>query len=130
MMGAYAIGIVVMLVSMLVSWQLKSRFQKYSKTPLATGMSGAEPATLEEREFLGAQGLPVRATGTRFGHTVEAAFPLNLGLAALSLARKELFPPMDGSGNEVAMSGAPSQIMVISTGHWRGEGVALVDAAE
>ncbi len=97
---------------------------------IVTGMSGAEPATLEEREFLGAQGLPVRATGTSFGHTFEAAFPLNLGLAALSLARKELFPPMDGSGNEVAMSGTPSQIMVISTGHWRGEGVALVEAAE
>lgn len=44
MMGAYLIGIVVMLVSMLVSWQLKSRFQKYSKTPLANGMSGAEIA--------------------------------------------------------------------------------------
>ena len=44
MMGAYVIGIVVMLVSMLVSWQLKSRFQKYSKTPLANGMSGAEVA--------------------------------------------------------------------------------------
>lgn len=43
-MGAYLIGIVVMLVSMLVSWQLKSRFQKYSKTPLANGMSGAEAA--------------------------------------------------------------------------------------
>jgi len=38
MMGAYVIGIVVMLVSMLVSWQLKSRFQKYN------GMSGAEVA--------------------------------------------------------------------------------------
>lgn len=44
MMGAYVIGIVVMLVSMLVSWQLKSRFQKYSKTPLANGLSGAEVA--------------------------------------------------------------------------------------
>lgn len=44
MMGAYGIGIVVMLVSMLVSWQLKSRFQKYSKTPLTNGMSGAEIA--------------------------------------------------------------------------------------
>ena len=43
-MGAYAIGIVMMLVGMLVSWQLKSRFQKYSKTPLANGMSGAEIA--------------------------------------------------------------------------------------
>lgn len=44
MMGAYVIGILVMLVSWLVSWQLKSRFQKYSRTPLANGMSGAEIA--------------------------------------------------------------------------------------
>ncbi|MBL7964358.1 MAG: zinc metallopeptidase [Flavobacteriales bacterium] len=44
MTGAYLIGIVVMLVSMLVSQQLKSRFQKYSQTPLANGMSGREVA--------------------------------------------------------------------------------------
>lgn len=44
MMGAYVIGVLVMLVSWLVSWQLKSRFQKYSRTPLANGMSGAEIA--------------------------------------------------------------------------------------
>jgi len=44
MMGAYVIGIVMMLVGMLISWQLKSRFKKYSKTPLANGMSGAEIA--------------------------------------------------------------------------------------
>lgn len=43
-MGAYVIGVLVMLVSWLVSWQLKSRFQKYSRTPLANGMSGAEIA--------------------------------------------------------------------------------------
>ncbi|MBL8003363.1 MAG: zinc metallopeptidase [Flavobacteriales bacterium] len=44
MMGAYVIGAVMMLVSLLVSQQLKSRFQKYSKTPLSNGMSGAEIA--------------------------------------------------------------------------------------
>lgn len=44
MAGAWIIGIVMMLVSMLVSQQLKSRFQKYSKTPLSNGMSGAEIA--------------------------------------------------------------------------------------
>ena len=45
MMGAWIIGIVMMLVSMLVSQQLKSRFKKYSATPLSNGMSGAEIAT-------------------------------------------------------------------------------------
>lgn len=38
------IGIVIMLVSFFVSQQLKSRFQKYSATPLSNGMSGAEIA--------------------------------------------------------------------------------------
>lgn len=44
MMGAYIIGIVMMLVSWVVSHQLKSRFEKYSRTPLANGMSGREAA--------------------------------------------------------------------------------------
>ncbi|MBS1583750.1 MAG: zinc metallopeptidase [Bacteroidetes bacterium] len=44
MAGAWMIGIVVMLVSFFVSQQLRSRFQKYSATPLSNGMSGAEIA--------------------------------------------------------------------------------------
>lgn len=44
MSGAWLIAIVVMLVSMLVSQQLKSRFARYSKTPLSNGMSGHEIA--------------------------------------------------------------------------------------
>ncbi len=44
MMGAYVIGAVMMLVSWLVSSQLKRRFQKYSSTPLSNGLSGAEIA--------------------------------------------------------------------------------------
>ena len=44
MMGAYVIGIVMMLVSRLVSNQLKSRFEKYSRTPLRNNMSGREIA--------------------------------------------------------------------------------------
>ena len=44
MMGAYVIGIVMMLVSWLVSNQLKSRFEKYSRTPLRNNMSGREIA--------------------------------------------------------------------------------------
>ena len=44
MMGAYMIGIVIMLVSWLVGQQLRSRFEKYSRTPLRNGMSGKEIA--------------------------------------------------------------------------------------
>lgn len=42
--GAYLIGILVMVVSWLVGQQLRSRFAKYSKTPLSNGMSGKEIA--------------------------------------------------------------------------------------
>jgi uncharacterized protein len=38
------IGIVIMLVSWLVGQQLRSRFEKYSRTPLSNGMSGREVA--------------------------------------------------------------------------------------
>jgi len=51
-----------------------------------------------------------------------------LALAALSLSRGSLFPPGDSSGMEIEMSGAPTQIAVVATGHWRGEGMALVEA--
>lgn len=44
MEGGYLIGVVVMLVSWLVGQQLRSRFDRYSRTPLGNGMSGKEIA--------------------------------------------------------------------------------------
>jgi 3-oxoacyl-[acyl-carrier-protein] synthase II len=97
--------------------------------PVFTGAAGAEPATAEERAFLQSHpGHAVRATGTMFGHTMEAQFPIGLALAALSLSRGALFPPNDSTGFEIEMSTPPSQIVVVGTGHWRGEGMALVEA--
>ena len=99
------------------------------KAPVITGATGAEPVTSEERAFLGAHpGCAIRATGTAFGHTMEAQFPLGIALAALSISRGALFPANDPSGFEIEMSEAPTQIVVIGTGHWRGEGMALVEA--
>jgi 3-oxoacyl-[acyl-carrier-protein] synthase II len=96
---------------------------------IMSGATGAEPATSEERAFLEEhRDFAVRATGTRFGHTMETQFPLGLGLAALSISRGALFPPGDSSGMEIETSGPPTQIVVVATGHWRGEGMALVEA--
>src|SRR6202521_2197505 len=96
---------------------------------IITGAAGAEPATSEERAFLTAHpDFAVRASGTTFGHTMETQFPLGLALAALSISRGALFPPNDPTGLEVEMSKPPTQIVVIGTGHWRGEGMALVEA--
>jgi 3-oxoacyl-[acyl-carrier-protein] synthase II len=96
---------------------------------IITSATGAEPVTSEERSFLkGHPEFPVRATGTMFGHTMETQFPLGIALAALALSRGALFPPNDSTGLEIEMTGAPSQIVVVGAGHWRGEGMALVEA--
>ena len=99
------------------------------KGVLITGATGVEPVTSEERAFLGQHpGYAVRSTGTVFGHTLETQFPLGLALAALSIARGKLFPPNDPTGLEVEMTETPRQIVVVGAGHWRGEGMALVEA--
>ena len=96
---------------------------------LITGATGVEPVTSEEKAFLKRHpGYAVRATGTTFGHTLETQFPLGLALAALSISRGALFPPNDPTGLEVEMSAPPTQIVVVGTGHWQGEGMALVEA--
>jgi 3-oxoacyl-[acyl-carrier-protein] synthase II len=54
---------------------------------------------------------------------------MNVALAALAVSRGSLFPPRDASGFEKPMSGALKQAIVTGVGYWRGEGMALVDAA-
>ncbi|MFT6815862.1 MAG: Zn-dependent membrane protease YugP [Sphingobacteriales bacterium] len=53
MIGAYVLGIGVMLVSMLVGWRFKSKFKKYAKIPNGSGLTGREIAIkmLEENEI-------------------------------------------------------------------------------
>lgn len=101
------------------------------RTAVITGATGAEPATAQERRFLDRhKTVPIRATGSRFGHLMEAQFVLGLALGALTLEKGRLFPPSGGTDVEIAMRDAPSQIVVIGTGHWRGEGMALLQAAD
>jgi 3-oxoacyl-[acyl-carrier-protein] synthase II len=95
-----------------------------------SGASGAEPATAGERSFFAQHAdIPVRATGSYIGHGMEPSFPMNVALAALSLDRGTLFAPRDGSGFEKPATGALTQAIVTGVGYWRGEGMALVDAA-
>jgi 3-oxoacyl-[acyl-carrier-protein] synthase II len=91
-----------------------------------SGASGVAPATQEERAFLSGKGLAVRATGTHLGHGLEPQFPANIALAAAALRAGKLHPPPDAS--ERAMDGPLRQVVVTGVGHWRGEGLALVEA--
>jgi 3-oxoacyl-[acyl-carrier-protein] synthase II len=95
-----------------------------------SGASGAGPATAEEHSFLDALGTDhaVRATGTRIGHGVEPHFAMNIALAALAVQHKTLFAPGDPS--EQAADRPVTQAVVTAVGHWRGEGLALVEAVE
>jgi len=98
---------------------------------IITGATGAEPVTSEELAFIRKHpDFAVRATGTVFGHTMETQFPLGIALAALSISRGALFSPNDSTALEVEMSKPPTQIVVIGAGHWRGEGMALVEAVK
>jgi 3-oxoacyl-[acyl-carrier-protein] synthase II len=93
-----------------------------------SGATGANPATMEERAFLEAHGeLAVRATGSYLGHGLEPQFPMNLALAAVALQHGSLFSPFDSTGLEKPMSGPLNQVLVTGVGHWRGEGIALVE---
>ncbi|MDI1346463.1 MAG: beta-ketoacyl-ACP synthase [Pseudolabrys sp.] len=98
-----------------------------------SGASGATAATAEERAFLEAQALvasgdlAVRSTGSYVGHAMEPQFPMNVALAAVALNHDRLFPPADASGLEKPMDGKVDQVIVTGVGHWRGEGLALVE---
>ncbi len=96
---------------------------------IISGATGAQPATSEEKAFLaGHADNPIRSTGTTFGHALETQFILGLGLGALSLSRDKLYAANDATGFEIDMPDKPTQIVVVGTGHWRGEGMALIES--
>jgi 3-oxoacyl-[acyl-carrier-protein] synthase II len=109
--------------------QLATMTQHYdpAATAVISGATGAPAATLEEQAFLHELGLPVRASATALGSALEPSFPASLALAAMSVQRGVLFPPLES--REQAMAAPLKQALVTSWGHWRGEALALVTAA-
>ena len=101
---------------------------KPGPTAVMSGATGAASVTAEERKFLEQHGdLAVRASGTYLGHGMEPAFPMNIALATIALGHDTLFPPADSTGLEKPLGGPLRQVVVTSVGHWRGEGLALVE---
>jgi len=98
---------------------------------VVSGASGAAPATAAERQFLSLRpDLPVRATATLIGHGIETQMVMNVALAAMAVNRGKLFPPCGGASFERPMEQALKQVAVTGVGHWRGEGLALVEAVD
>ena len=52
---------------------------------------------------------------------------MNIALATVALGHGSLFPPCDSTGLEQSMTGDLTQVVVTGVGHWRGEGLALVE---
>jgi 3-oxoacyl-[acyl-carrier-protein] synthase II len=99
--------------------------------PVLSGTSGVEPALAAELSFL--RGLQatgyyplIRAYGSVLGHGVEAHFPMGVALAALAVSRHGFYPPFDSSREEDVALSHPVSVLVTGTGHWRGEGLALI----
>jgi len=95
-----------------------------------SGASGAEPATGEERAFLAELGVAVRAPGSYVGHGPEPQFAMNAALATLALSHRAVYPPCDRTGAEKNMDGKLTQVVITGVGHWRGEGLALIEAVQ
>ena len=100
-----------------------------ARAAVISGASGVSAATREEADFLRGLYLPVRATGTAFGHTMEPSFPANVALAAMAVSRRRLFTPLEAAELERPMSEELRQVLVTSWGHWRGETTAVVASA-
>lgn len=92
-----------------------------------SGATGVAGVTTEEADFLHRLSMPIRATCTAFGHSLEPSFPANLALAAMAIAQRRLFAPLDAT--EEMMDSELRQVLVTSWGHWRGEALAVVEAA-
>jgi 3-oxoacyl-[acyl-carrier-protein] synthase II len=88
------------------------------------GTNGANPVAAEEQAFLDQFGLPVRSLHTAIGNSVEPSFPAAVAIAAMSLARGRLFPPLEPA--EAPLDGALKGLYVTSAGVWRGESAALI----
>jgi len=112
-------------------WQRVAPIRSAGQFAIISGATGTEPATRDERSWLKTMpNLPVRATGSYIGHGFEPQFAMNVALATVALGHKKLFPPLDSSGVEQQYDGPLDQIAVTSVGHWRGEGIGLVEAVQ
>jgi 3-oxoacyl-[acyl-carrier-protein] synthase II len=73
----------------------------------------------------------VRGTAAALGHSMEASFLANLGLAITCLEKGALFPPLSPREPIEQREGRPvDSLLVTSWGHYRGEGMALIERVQ
>ena len=96
-----------------------------------SGACGVEPVTSIEfdllRERLG-ENVAIRAFTSMTGTAIEANFPIAVSLAALAIHNKRFYPAFEEA--EKPASGSPQSILVSALGHYRGEGLGLVESID
>jgi 3-oxoacyl-[acyl-carrier-protein] synthase II len=113
--------------TLLDEWKtIESQIDRNSAVVIS-GASGAEPATGEEHQALGQIGLPVRATTTYIGNGMEAQFLVNIAIGCQAVRKGALFPACGSGDTGEAPSSGIRQAVVTNVGHWRGEGLALIE---
>ncbi|KAB2917357.1 MAG: beta-ketoacyl-ACP synthase [Hyphomicrobiaceae bacterium] len=101
-------------------------------TSVFSGASGVAPATAGELSFL--QGLTrsggincAWTYGDLIGHSVEAHFPAGIALAALALRGEGLSAALAGKKCNADDVAPIDRIIVTTVGHYRGEGLAVLE---
>ena len=112
--------------ALLGQWQALAGRVDRVHAGIISGATGLEPATATEHRVLEKIGLPIRNTGTYIGHGVDNQFIANLGVACAAIEHGKLFAPA-GSGDLGESPPDLSQAVVTSVGHFRGEGLTLVE---
>lgn len=114
--------------SLAIQWNAISPRLVPGATVMVSGATGLAATTAIEKSLIEEKRVPVRATGSVIGHGLEAQFPANVALAAMMVARGQASPPIGGSVAEAPVKRKIKQAVVTSVGHWRGEGLGLVEA--
>jgi len=106
------------------------KIEPSTSTAVISGATGCEGITKWEFEALrGRLGMeaPIRAYTNMIGNPLEANFPFAIALASLALKDDSFYPAFEGSEKPVKLN--PSTILVSTAGHYRGEGITLVEKA-
>lgn len=103
-----------------------------STAAVFSGASGVAPVTALELAFL--ESLEscghidyAWAYGNLLGHSVEAHFPAGIALAALALRARRVSLALVGENPTSEDASSVDRIVVTAVGHWRGEGLALLE---
>ena len=112
-------------------WQKLAAQRKAGRLAIISGATGSGAGDRGGARVVQAMpDLPVRATGSKLGHGFEPQFAMNIAIATIVAGSRKVVPALGFSGVEQHYEGAVDQVAVTSVGHWRGEGIALVEAVK